>query len=129
MMAKFVKSWVISMLVIAAIVVSHSAAWCQGPCILAANGLCQSPGAVCDVTLPTGTTISGTCTNGARPDTDFKCNCVDKAGGIVLGGQPAASAKKKSGGGSIALATFIALIGTWGLVRVWHRIRPLRRVD
>ena len=108
-------AWISTVVVIvaASVTLSSSVAWSQTCTTKLANGGggCLSVGATCAATpAPPG---PGICTSTTKPDSDRTCRCLDKAGGLILAGDPAATAPatKHPGPGLAGLAILTAMLG------------------
>ena len=123
MIAKFVKAGAISMLTIGAVLVLHSAAWCEtcSTASVQASISCSATGDQCSGTSEAGKPVpQGVCTTAAKAGGDSACHCSDAKGGILSKARHSLAFKSKSGGaGVIALSTFLVLVGLWCLMALW----------
>ncbi len=111
-------------ILVASMVLGQSTAWAQA-CATKNNdgtGSCFVVNAACASASPLG---PGVCKNGTWPDSKWSCRCVDKAGGVILAGDPVpgpTTPSKGSGPGLDALAIVLGLLGL-----SWLYSRRLRR--
>jgi hypothetical protein len=118
MIANSVKAITIWMLVIGAVLVFHSAAWCE-TCGSASAGTSSSCSA--DSGKPA---LQGTGTTGAKAGGDPSCNCVDAKRASTPSGKHSLALRAKGGGAGVtALSTFLGLAGLWSMISLWRARR------
>lgn len=131
MVARVVRACAILVMLVGFNLAWSSAAWSQA-CSLAVpttptTSACLSPGNACGST--TGG-VSGTCKTGQRTGTEFNCNCVDSAGGLVSGGQPVPTPTPTTpvpaGWSPLSFLVVAALLAAWGAFEILRKRRTSR---
>ena len=121
MSSRFVKTRVISIFAIAAVLVFHSAAWSQD-CTASNVGdstSCLAPDIRCSATHDAGKSVpKSVCGTNSKAKDDSACSCQDAKREAKPSAPHSQQFRSKSGGGTTALATFVALLGLWCLAAI-----------